>query len=198
MFDGLVHDVGERFGLGDKAAELLAALLAIVFDERQGGIAGLLAKFRQHGAGEAAAAWLGNPQAAPVDRRTLDGALGPETLALLANRLDAPLATVADAAATLLPPLIGSLTPGGRLPVSVPTAVAGYLVRFPSFPMENGATPRKRRTARPPAQAGWLKWGLLLAAVLALGHCVLHHFGGDLAPSPPEAGSTHPPADARL
>lgn len=200
MFDGLIHEVGERSGLGDKTAELLAALLAIVFDERLGGIAGLLAKIRQHGGGEATTGWVGNPQAAAVDPRVLDGALGPETLPLLAGRLNAPVAIVANAAATLLPALIGHLTPGGRLPVSVPTAVAGYLVRFPS--LESATSPRARRhdaTALP--RSYWLRWGLLLASVLVLGHCVAHHFGGHFAAAPTttaEAGRPAAGASARI
>lgn len=176
MFEVLDQDVGERFGLGDRQEPLRAALLAVIFDERSGGIAGLLAKLRQHGSGDATLGWIGNPNAPPAQPQTIQAVLGAETVADLATRLDLPRETALAAAAVMLPRLIGQLTPQGRLPLMPPASVGRFLARFERA---DAAPPVLPKIVPPPeegpALAGWIRWGLLIAVLLTLGHCVFHH-----------------------
>lgn len=200
MFDALIRDVAERFGLGDKARELLAALLAIVFDERHGGIAGLLTRFRQGGLGELFGSWIGNPQPQPIEPQQLESVLGANAISGLADRLHSDRGKALDAAAAMLPPVIGLLTRNGQLPTSVPSAAGGYLraaaPRLAGATAKNGGPVDSEIYPDLTPGLGWVKWILLLAVMLALGYCVLHR-----APATsglPSISATAPVASAPL
>lgn len=188
MFDAMIRDAAERFGLGERARGLLGALLSIVFDERNGGIAGLLAKFRRHGAGDLFTSWIGNAQPKPIEPRQLESVLGPEAISELASRLGAARGPTLDAAVTMLPKLIGTLTQNGQLPTRAPKAVGQYMNDFNRIGEWRLATQRAAGTQAHVSLApglGWVKWALLLAVLLALGHCVLYRAPDALAPPVP-------------
>lgn len=188
MFDAMIRDAAERFGLGERARSLLGALLAIVFDERNGGIAGLLAKFRRNGAGDLFASWIGNARPDPIEPRQLERVLGADTISELANRLGAARAATLEAAVAMLPPLIGALTQNGQLPTRAPRAIGEYMT---GFGQPDGWATALRRSAGAEASAslaaglGWIKWVLLAALLLALGHCVLNRAPDAMLPPLP-------------
>src|SRR5690349_21984497 len=86
MFDALVRDIAQRFGLGDKARDLLGELLALIFDNKNGGIAGLLARFRQQGLGDLFASWLGGTQAKPAEPSDIEARSEEHTSELQSRR----------------------------------------------------------------------------------------------------------------
>lgn len=188
MFDAMIRDAAERFGLGERARGLLGALLCIIFDERNGGIAGLLAKFRRNGVGDLFTSWIGDAQPKPIEPRQLERVLGADTISELANRLGTARGRILDAAVAMLPKLIGTLTRNGQLPTRAPKAAGEYLDDFDR--LGGWAISAQRADA---AQAyvnlapglGWVKWVLLLAVLLALGHCVLYRAPEALAPPVP-------------
>jgi uncharacterized protein YidB (DUF937 family) len=206
MFDAMIRDAAERFGLGERARSLFGALLAIVFDERNGGIAGLLAKFRRHGAGDLFASWIGNARPDPIEPRQLERVLGADTISELANRLGATRGATLEAAVAMLPPLIGTLTQNGQLPTRAPRAVGEYMN---GSGQPDGWTTALRRSPGADASAslaaglGWVKWVLLLALLLALGHCVLNRAPDAMLPPLPsrlsdaQAAAT-PPTEPKL
>jgi uncharacterized protein YidB (DUF937 family) len=186
MFDAMIRDAAERFGLGERARGLLGALLSIVFDERNGGIAGLLAKFRRHGAGDLFTSWIGNAQPKPIEPRQLENVLGPEAISELARRLGAARGPTLDAAVAMLPKLIGTLTQNGQLPTRAPRTVGEYMTDFNRFGEWTMAAQRAAGAEAHVSLApglGWVKWALLLAVILALGHCVLYRAPEALAPA---------------
>lgn len=197
MFETLIRDVAERFGLGDKARNLLAALLSIVFDERNGGIAGLLAKFRQQGLGDLFGSWIGSAQPKPIEPQQLENVLGSSTISRLADKLGIARTPTLAAASAMLPKLIGMLTQNGQLPTSVPNAVSSYLSGFGQLggSLDKGA--RKIEDDVPPNLVpglGWVKWLLLLAVVLSLGYCLMHRAPEGGAPATSGQGATTTPA----
>lgn len=205
MFEALVRDIARRFGLGDKADDLLGALLSVTFDERSGGIAGLLEKFRQQGLGDLFGSWLGNDQPAPIEPQQLDNALGANTISGIADRLGIERGTALAAASAMLPKLIGLLTPDGRLPNGIPNAVSGYLGNVGQLGDKIGGTLRDAESALPasvPAGGlGWLKWLVLAAIVLALGWCMLDRKPEPSVPASseaPRAAPAAPNAEPRL
>lgn len=200
MFEALVREIAERFGLGDKANDLLSALLGVMFDERIGGLAGLLATFRQQGLGDLFDSWLGSAHPAAVPIRQLESVLGSGTLSGIADRLGVARGTIVAAVATMLPKLIAALTPNGRLPHTIPAGVSRYL----DLP---GATAGRttRRTGAVAASAAGLDWGrakwpLLALVVLSLGWCALNRQPGIDEPSRSGGGAPAVPgrADAPL
>lgn len=188
MFDAMIRDAAERYGLGERARGLLGALLSIIFDERNGGIAGLFAKFRRHGAGDLFASWIGNAQPKPIEPRQLELVLGTEAISELASRLGAARGPTLDAAVAMLPKLIGTLTQNGQLPTRAPRAVGEYLddfLRLGGRPMAVQRPGGAEAYANLAPGLGWVKWVLLLAVLLALGHCVLYRAPEALAPPMP-------------
>lgn len=209
MFDALIREVAERFGLGDKARELLASLLGIVFDERNGGIAGLLAKFRQQGLGDLFGSWIGSPQPKPIEPQQLENILGASTISDLAGRLRLEPGKTLGAAAAMLPKLVGLLTQNGQLPTSLPSAASAYLNGFGQLGGHGARNDSKVSTETHTDLTpglGWVKWALLLAVLLALGYCMLHRApeggppttSGTATTTPAPAPAATPSANARI
>lgn len=166
MFDTWVKEVGNRYGIDGAADALAATLLPIIFDERQGGIAGLVSRFHQRVGGGIVSGWVGNPASGSTCAVVVEDVIGRDVLAALDRQFDLPDGTIASITAAELPALIGQLTPEGRLPIRMPRAIATWVARHDAT---RAAAPRRRGGAS--RQATWTAWGLLLGttAVLAFG-----------------------------
>ena len=106
-----------RPGMGGVAAGgLLAAAMALV--QQQGGISGLLDKFRQSGLGQHADSWVGSGPNLPVTGAQVHQALGGGALNDVAAKLGIPVQQAGTSMAQLLPELINQLTPNGQLPAN--------------------------------------------------------------------------------
>lgn len=118
MFDVLVRELSERYGLGDRSRDLFGLLVGYIYNDRRGGFAGFAESFRQQGHGDLFASWLGSDAGRPRTLTASDVGMvfGQGLLSDWGNRLGASRATVAAAIAGVLPRLIGELTPGGRVP----------------------------------------------------------------------------------
>jgi uncharacterized protein YidB (DUF937 family) len=99
---------------GPAAGALLAAAMALV--QQQGGLSGLLEKFRQSGLGQHADSWVGTGPNMAVTGDQLHQALGGDALGGVAARLGIPVQQAGASMAQLLPELINQLTPGGQVP----------------------------------------------------------------------------------
>lgn len=116
MFDPLVQELSERYGLGDRGRDLFALLVAYIHNDRRGGFGGFVEGFREQGQGELLASWLGNPEAGGLNASEVGTVFGQGLLNDWGTRLGASRATVAAAIAGVLPRLVAELTPGGRIP----------------------------------------------------------------------------------
>jgi outer membrane protein OmpA-like peptidoglycan-associated protein/uncharacterized protein YidB (DUF937 family) len=196
MFDALVREISQRFGLGDKAQELINSLLALIFDPNSGGIQGLLAKAKEQGLADLVSSWLGGSAVlgAAINPHQLDNLLGSSALGGIADKLGIARGTVVAAASAALPKLIGLLTPNGQLPSAVPASV-GSLIGDVSAAAAPSVTQVLAATA-PAASAvddaagglAWIKWLILAAIILLLGYCVLKPKSA--APPAPTATTT--------
>jgi len=126
MFDVLVRELSDRYGLGDRSRDLFGLLVGYIYNDRRGGFGGFAESFRQQGHGDLFASWLGGD--ARVQRALsiseVGMVFGQGLLSDWGNRIGASRATVAAAIAGVLPRLIGELTPGGRLPDAFGTVAA--------------------------------------------------------------------------
>jgi uncharacterized protein YidB (DUF937 family) len=184
MFEALIREVAVRFELGDKARDLLAALLATLFDEHNGGLAGMAAKFRQRGLEDVFRSWVGDASPRTINVGQVEDVLGADEISRMAQRLDLTPDLVAAAATVMLPTLIRLVTPNGELPRGMPAGVNGYLGNAGAAP---GVTHVKALAATP--HLGGLKWPLLAALVLALGYCVLHREPQPGTPAPTQSAA---------
>lgn len=125
MFDAVVSDLSERYGLGDRSRELFGLLMGYIFNDRRGGFGGFVEGFREQGHGELVMSWFGQPDASrPLNAGDVGTVFGQGLLNDWAGRLGTSRATLAAAIAGVLPRLVAELTPNGRLPASVGTPFA--------------------------------------------------------------------------
>jgi uncharacterized protein YidB (DUF937 family) len=121
LFDSLVAEARSRLDVPD-GASLLEDLLVVVTDERTGGLAGLLDAFRRAGLEQVADAWLRHQGQTPLYPSLVECVLPPRTIDLLACRSGLRRSQAVSAVALMLPPLLGALAPGGRVPAQARVA----------------------------------------------------------------------------
>lgn len=143
MFDAIVEDLSQRYGLGERGRDLFALLVAYTHNDRRGGFPGFIEGFREQGHGELVSSWLGNPDAGGLNASDVGMVFGQGLLNDWGNRLGVSRATVAAAIAGVLPRLVAALTPGGRVPggFGVPLPVAEHASSAASARMRSAPLP---------------------------------------------------------
>ncbi len=126
IFDALIDDMAQRFGLGANAGPLVREALTLITGS-PAGIGGFLNMFKAAGLSSESAAWLGHSNAAPLTAPQIDKALGAKALGGIASRLGLGQAAVSTALGYGIPRLIGLLTPKGAIPTSLPAEVTKFL-----------------------------------------------------------------------
>ena len=153
IFDTLIDDMAQRFGLGANAGPLVREALTLITGS-QGGIAGFLNLFKAAGLSSDVASWLGHSNAAPLAAPQIDKVLGTSALGGIANRLGLGQAAVSTALGYAVPKLIGLLTPNGVIPTSLPAEVTNFLSPAPIYHAAEAAVRRPvAPAAYTPAQA---------------------------------------------
>ena len=128
LLDGLVGNViGSILG-GKQAQNPLGAgvnqaqggnlLLQIALSmlQKNGGLEGVLGKFRQGGLAQQADSWVGTGQNMNISADQLEQVLGSSTINDLASRVGMPADQAGSAMAQMLPDIINRLTPQGQVP----------------------------------------------------------------------------------
>ena len=213
IFDTLIDDMAQRFGLGANAGPLVREALTLITGS-QGGIGGFLNLFKTAGLATEVESWLGHSNAAPMAAQQIDRVLGASALGGIAKHLGLGQTVVSAALGYAVPKLIGLLTPNGVIPTSLPAEVTNFLsppafnraaettVQRPA-PQTAQVAPRRidiHPTARDePALTRWL-WPLLAGlAVLGLALFFWPSSRTPDAPSVAMAPTVSPaPAPARL
>ena len=97
--------------------QLMQAVTAMLSnDGGQGGLGGLIAKFKQAGLGDVVGSWVGSGQNQPVSGEQLTDVLGADAMAGLAEKLGMNQDDAAGQLSNILPGLIDKLTPNGQAP----------------------------------------------------------------------------------
>jgi uncharacterized protein YidB (DUF937 family) len=94
---------------------LQAALLLL---QQNGGLEGVLGRFRQGGLGQQADSWVGTGQNMGISADQLQQVFGSSTLRDLASQLGLPQEQAGSTMAHVLPELINQLTPQGQVPAN--------------------------------------------------------------------------------
>jgi len=129
MFDSIIAEADEKFNLDGKAGILLSALLALMTEKSQNGLAGFLEKFDKADLSEAASSWVGTGANTEISNEQLESALGTETLQGFAGHAHIDYEAATSATAFMIPRVIDSLTPDGILPESgdLISKIGGFL-----------------------------------------------------------------------
>ena len=90
--------------------------LALSMLQQNGGLEGVLGKFRQGGLAQQADSWVSTGQNMNISADQLQQVFGSSTISDLASRLGIPSDQAGSAMAQMLPEVINSLTPQGQVP----------------------------------------------------------------------------------
>lgn len=95
-----------------------SALMALAFQvlQQNGGISGLVDKFRASGLGQHADSWVGTGANIPVSAQQINDALGSGGLGQLAAKVGLTPEQASGGLAQLLPELVNQMTPSGQVP----------------------------------------------------------------------------------
>ena len=128
LLDGIVGNVLGSMLSGNQAQSPLGAganqaqggnlLLQIALSmlQQNGGLEGVLGKFRQGGLAQQADSWVGTGQNMNNSADQLQQVFGSSTISDLASRLGMPADQAGSAMAQMLPDVINQLTPQGQVP----------------------------------------------------------------------------------
>ena len=135
LLDGLIGDVlGSALGGGNRRQDPLGSvlgglaggnqaqsgnlLLQLALLQQNGGLEGVLGRFRQGGLGQQADSWVGTGQNMNISPDQLQQIFGSSTMRDLASQLGMPEEQAGSTMAQVLPELINQLTPQGQVPAN--------------------------------------------------------------------------------
>ena len=98
---------GEQGGMAQIAMDLF---------NQNGGLSGILDKFKQGGLGETAASWVGKGENMPVSSDQIASVLGSGAIAEMAAKFGIDPETLSAQLAQHLPGVVDKLTPDGEVP----------------------------------------------------------------------------------
>lgn len=116
MFSSMIDEAAAKFDLGGKAGTLLSALLSLITDNRQGGFAGFLDRFKKAGLGDTAKSWVSSGANTPLSYEQLESAFGEETLKNISGQVGLDYKKTVFASAFMIPHIVDQLTSEGIVP----------------------------------------------------------------------------------
>lgn len=105
-------------GLGNKGGALMLMLLPLAMQwvQRNGGIGGVLERFRNKGYSQQAASWVSTGQNQELQPQAVSDVVGTEELSRLSQQLGVSQDEVSTGMAQILPEMMNQLTPEGGVP----------------------------------------------------------------------------------
>ena len=116
LLDGLLGSVlgGANSGAAQQQNPLIQIALQML--QQNGGIGGVLDKFRQGGYADQANSWQSTGENLPISPSALQEVLGSGSIGQIAQQLGLSHGEAAGGLAQVLPQLIDKMTPGGEVP----------------------------------------------------------------------------------
>jgi uncharacterized protein YidB (DUF937 family) len=115
MLDGLLGSLMGGTNSGAQQQQNPMMQIALQLLQQNGGVAGIVEKFRQAGYGQQANSWVGTGENQPIAPDALQQVLGSGDLSNLASKLGVSHGEAAGGLAAMLPQLIDHLTPQGQI-----------------------------------------------------------------------------------
>ena len=114
--DPLGSVLGRLGGANQQQSGNLLLQLALSMLQQNGGLEGILGKFREGGLSQQADSWVGTGQNMNISADQLQQVFGSSTISDLASRLGMSEQQAGSGMAQLLPEIINRLTPEGQVP----------------------------------------------------------------------------------
>ncbi|WP_426148215.1 YidB family protein [Polaromonas sp. DSR2-3-2] len=118
---GLGRDQGQGqsgSGMGNKGGALMLLLLPLAMQwvQRNGGIGGVLERFRNQGYSQQAASWVSTGENEELQPQAVNELMGTEELSRMSQQLGVSQEEVSSSMAQILPEIVNQLTPQGGVP----------------------------------------------------------------------------------
>ncbi|HEX7231878.1 MAG TPA: YidB family protein, partial [Candidatus Binatia bacterium] len=104
--------------------------IALMMLQQNGGLEGVLGKFRQGGLAQQADSWVGTGKNMDVSGDQVQEVFGPSTMGDLASKLGIPTGQAGSVMAQILPELINQLTPQGQVPENSNQSISDELSKL--------------------------------------------------------------------
>jgi uncharacterized protein YidB (DUF937 family) len=111
LFDSVAGAVLGKM-MGDKGG---VAQVAMEMLNQQGGLSGVLDKFKEGGLGDLAASWVGKGENLPISAEQISSVIGSGAIAEMASKFGLDPETLSAQIAEHLPTVIDKLTPDGEV-----------------------------------------------------------------------------------
>src|SRR5512140_273226 len=113
---GIVDSIaGKLFNRGNQN-NALNAIMSVIGNQQEGGLAGLVNKFKANGLGDVVNSWISTGKNLPITPDQIHQALGSDMVKKLATRAGTSTDEIATHLSQLLPQVVDKLTPDGSLP----------------------------------------------------------------------------------
>lgn len=112
LFDGIANTVLGKFTGGTPGS--IAGVANELLNEN-GGLSGVLDKFKESGLGGLAASWVGKGENLPISAEQISSVLGSGTIATLAEKFGITPETLSAQLAEHLPTMVDKVTPDGEV-----------------------------------------------------------------------------------
>lgn len=112
LLDSLAGGMLEKM-MGDKGPMVQVAMDML---NQNGGLSGILEKFKENGLAEQAASWVGTGENLPISADQIASVLGNSQLGEIASKFGIDTNTLSSQIAEHLPAIVDKLTPNGELP----------------------------------------------------------------------------------
>jgi uncharacterized protein YidB (DUF937 family) len=109
-----LFDIAKSLMSGGDTAQIFTQVSELV--NQNGGVNGLLEKFKTGGMTDAVTSWIGNGQNLPITKEQIEQALGSDTVKQIASKMGLDPEKTAGQLATVIPQLVDKLTPNGQVP----------------------------------------------------------------------------------
>jgi outer membrane protein OmpA-like peptidoglycan-associated protein/uncharacterized protein YidB (DUF937 family) len=125
-YASILAEAGNQFGLSSsKATSLFSGLMSLI-NETPGGLSAILDRLRKSGLGETVSTWLTGGTAPPVSGSILESVFGHDPIDRIASKTGLSFSTAASALGFMLPGIVQRLTPGGVVPMKLPSDALAF------------------------------------------------------------------------
>ena len=109
---------GSGGGGGGASGALIGMLLPLAMQwvQSNGGLGGVLDKFRQQGHGQQVASWVGTGENQPIGDKAVQDVVGLDEISRMSQKLGVSQQEVTSGFAQILPEVVNHLTPNGAVP----------------------------------------------------------------------------------
>jgi uncharacterized protein YidB (DUF937 family) len=169
LFDGLIKEVANKYGLGPQADSLVREVVNLI-TAGPGGLAGFLDKLKTSGLTSEVPSWIegrGAPQV--LAPRALESVLGLPVIQGIAGRVGLSADAASAASGYAIPRVVRLLTPGAVVPQRLSADVQNFLQRpglVADRPIEQVAP--LRIAVIPDSRKHLFRWGVPIALLLGL------------------------------